>query len=55
MMIVEITAPSIKGMGGSLILIQIGEADFLTATRKRESLSITIVGNEGTQILKNIR
>ena len=54
MMILEMMASSIKGMRGSLILIQIGEADFLAPTGRLESLFIAMVGKEGTQILKKI-
>jgi len=45
----ETTTYTIKGMRDSLILLQIGEAGFLTLTRRLESIILIMVGKEDTQ------
>jgi len=40
-------------MRDSLILIQVGEAGFLTPIRRLKALTLIMIGKEDTQILKS--
>jgi len=51
MMTLEMTAQPTEGIGDSLILIQIAEADSLTLLRRIKSLTLIMIEKEYTQIL----